>query len=138
MNRAELQQLSIMREAEALALLDAGHYHGAYYLIGYAVECALKACIAKEVKEFDFPDRDLAVRVFTHNIEQLIYTSSLKDDFDKERKASTQFSLYWTTVKDWRETSRYRVDITEQAANDLFNACRDAQVGILRWVRERW
>jgi HEPN domain-containing protein len=29
-------------------LLEAGLYAGAYYLAGYAVECALKACIAKK------------------------------------------------------------------------------------------
>jgi HEPN domain-containing protein len=47
MNRADLQQLAELRITEAKVLLDNGFYAGAYYLAGYAVECALKACIAK-------------------------------------------------------------------------------------------
>jgi hypothetical protein len=47
MNRNDLQNLSRLREKEAKVLLDNGCFAGAYYLLGYAVECALKACIAK-------------------------------------------------------------------------------------------
>ena len=47
MDRRELQSLSRVRAKEAKALLDAGLHEGAFYLAGYAVECALKACIAK-------------------------------------------------------------------------------------------
>lgn len=39
--------------------MDQGLYDGAYYLSGYAVEWALKACIAKNVKRYDFPDRKM-------------------------------------------------------------------------------
>jgi len=46
-NRRDLQALSRIRLTEAKALLRLGHYDGAYYLAGYAAECALKACIAK-------------------------------------------------------------------------------------------
>ena len=49
MNRTDLQQPALTRLAEAKALLAAGFPAGAYYLAGYAVECALKACIAKDV-----------------------------------------------------------------------------------------
>jgi len=43
MNRDDFQLLSKLRVAEAKALLDAGLYTGSRYLMGYAVECALKA-----------------------------------------------------------------------------------------------
>jgi HEPN domain-containing protein len=46
-NRNGLQDLSKVRLKEATALLNLRMYDGAYYLAGYAVECALKACIAK-------------------------------------------------------------------------------------------
>jgi hypothetical protein len=48
MNRAELQQLAEARLADAQVLLEAGRLDGAYYLLGYVVECALKSCIAKQ------------------------------------------------------------------------------------------
>ena len=38
MNRTELQELALERAREAETLLNAGHWSGAYYLIGYAVE----------------------------------------------------------------------------------------------------
>jgi hypothetical protein len=44
-NRAEFQKLADLRAREAGVLLAARCYDGAYYLAGYAVECALKACI---------------------------------------------------------------------------------------------
>ncbi|MBI0577948.1 HEPN domain-containing protein [Neobacillus cucumis] len=44
---------------DAKVLLDHECYDGAYYLSGYVIECALKACIAKYTKEFDFPDKKL-------------------------------------------------------------------------------
>ena len=46
MNRRDLQELTRIRAVEAGTLLDQGMYDGAYYLSGYAVECALKACIS--------------------------------------------------------------------------------------------
>jgi len=49
--------LSRIRLQEAKALLSLDFDDGAYYLAGYAVECALKACIAKETRRHEFPDR---------------------------------------------------------------------------------
>jgi len=45
-DRKDLQTLSTIRLKEATALLKAGLFDGSYYLAGYSVECALKACIA--------------------------------------------------------------------------------------------
>ena len=59
MNKTELENLASIRIKEAEILLTADCYHGAYYLAGYSLECILKACIAKQVKEFDFPDKNL-------------------------------------------------------------------------------
>jgi HEPN domain-containing protein len=56
-DRKDLQALSNVRLKEAKALLGAGLWDGAYYLAGYAVECALKACIAKQTQRYEFPDK---------------------------------------------------------------------------------
>lgn len=47
MNRTQLQILAEERARDAEALLNAGRWSGAFYLAGYAIECGLKACIAK-------------------------------------------------------------------------------------------
>lgn len=56
MNRAEFQELAVIRLNDAKILLDNHRYDGAYYLTGYVVESALKACIANRTREYDFPD----------------------------------------------------------------------------------
>ena len=63
MNKRDLQALADAKIKEAQALYRSGRYDGACYLAGYAVECALKACIAKRTKKHDFPDKDFAKRV---------------------------------------------------------------------------
>ena len=92
MNRESLQQISRIRTQEANALLDAGCYPGAYYLIGYAVECALKACVARQVKRFDFPDKFLANKVFTHNLEKLVGLAGLGSDFMNDMKPGSKLN----------------------------------------------
>jgi HEPN domain-containing protein len=64
-DRKGLQELSNVRLKEAKALLKVGMADGAYYLAGYAVECALKACIAKETRRYDFPDKRESIRVIS-------------------------------------------------------------------------
>jgi len=46
-------------------------------MAGYAVECALKACIAKQTKRYDFPDKKRVRDVFTHNLETLVKVAEL-------------------------------------------------------------
>ena len=48
-------------------MLAAGRYGAAYYIVGYAVECGLKACIAKLTQAEEFYDKKLAKTVFIHN-----------------------------------------------------------------------
>jgi HEPN domain-containing protein len=56
-NRTQLQQLAEERVRDAKALPNAGQWSGAYYLAGYAVECGLKACIAKLTNLNDSPTK---------------------------------------------------------------------------------
>jgi HEPN domain-containing protein len=71
MNRTDLQNLAEERLGDAQALLASNRYGGAYYSIGYAVECGLKACIAKLTRAEDFYDKTLAGKIFTHKLEDL-------------------------------------------------------------------
>ena len=64
MNRSDFQKLTELRITEARVLLESKCYEGTYYLIGYAVEFALKACIAKQTREYDFPDKNLG-KIYT-------------------------------------------------------------------------
>ena len=55
MNRNDFRELAGIRLGEAKVLLDSDRYDGAFYLADYAVECALKACISRLTRRFDFP-----------------------------------------------------------------------------------
>lgn len=134
MNRTDLQRLAELRLREADHLLSAELYAGAYYLLGYSVECALKACIAKQIRQYDFPDRRLINDSYTHNLETLLRLSGLRD----ELRADPDLDLNWTVVKDWSEQSRYELGISEVRARDLNDAINDAANGVLPWLRTRW
>jgi hypothetical protein len=69
MNRAELQQLARDRVRDAKALLAAHRWSGAYYLAGYAVECALKSCVIVYLMKTDqFPERRFSEQCWAHTI----------------------------------------------------------------------
>jgi HEPN domain-containing protein len=138
MIRRDFQQLAIIRLKEAKVLLDNKCYHGSFYLSGYAVECALKACIAKKTKRFEFPDKNFAKDIYTHDLTILIKLSGLKDELDKEIKNKIDFATYWGCVKDWSETIRYNTNIRRQQALDAFNAISDNRYGILEWLKNFW
>jgi HEPN domain-containing protein len=138
MNRATFQRISEHRRREAQILLKARQYPGAYYLVGYSVECALKACIAKQVRQYDFPDRKLANEVFTHDLEKLMKLSGLAPELDRETRTNKILELNWAVVKDWSELSRYEIGISAAQARDLYSACTARKDGVLNWVKQRW
>ena len=138
MNRADLQEISSLRVEEARVLLRNGYYSGAYYLIGYAVECALKACIAKQIRRYDFPDRKLVNDSYTHDLERLLGVSGLKEELDSESAGNQALEGNWSIVKDWSEQSRYRSDIPENEARDLLSAVTARRNGVLSWLMRWW
>lgn len=137
MNRGQFQKISELRLREARTLLEKHYYAGAYYLMGYSVECAFKACIAKQVNQYDFPDKKIAAEAFTHDLEKLTRLAGLATEFEKAKKADKALELNWAVVKDWSEESRYETGISKPQANDLFSACTGKH-GVLLWIKKRW
>ena len=107
-------------------------------MAGYAVECALKACVAKLVREHDFPDKKLANEAFVHDLEKLMRVAGLAPAFDRDKRANRALELNWAVVKDWSEASRYELGITEAQARDLYAACVELPDGVLPWIENRW
>lgn len=138
MNRKELQDLSRLRRQEAAVLLKSRHYPGAYYLLGYSVEFALKAAIAKQTKKHDFPNKALVNKAYTHNLENLLKLAELQLALEKDMKENRALELNWAVVKDWTEQTRYQANILAAEAKDLYSACSARKNGILPWIRVRW
>lgn len=137
MDRIHLQQLAGERISDAQSLLLADRWSGAYYLAGYAVECGLKACIARLTNLHDFPDKDFVVRSYTHKIETLVDLAGLKKDRDADASLSSALDDNWSIVKDWDEQSRYKL-WTESQARKLCVAVSDPTNGVLPWIMGHW
>jgi HEPN domain-containing protein len=137
LNREDFQTIAGIRLKEAKSLLDSGHYDGAYYLAGYAVECSLKACIAKQTKEYDFPDKKTVERSYSHDFEQLLKVAGLEKSLRDETKLDTTLEVNWAIVKDWSEDARYRRNNRKQA-EDLYQAIATDGNGVLQWLRKHW
>lgn len=138
MNRSDFQRISRIRVEEARALLDNGFYSGSYYILGYAVECALKACIAKQTRRYDFPDLKTVRDSYTHNLESLIIPAGLRDKLQEELQINPFFEDNWTIVKEWSEQSRYESDIRENIARGFYSAVTTQRNGVLAWLRNWW
>jgi hypothetical protein len=115
-------------------LLNARRYDGAYYLAGYAVECALKACIARKTKKGSYPDKNFVNQCFTHNVDVLANLAGIRPALNA---AHPDVALNWAIVKDWNEHARYgRKKRAEAVA--LYNAIAHPTHGILTWIKSHW
>jgi HEPN domain-containing protein len=138
MNKTELQQLTTERLRDAKALLTARRWSGAYYLAGYAVECALKACVIVRLMKTDqFPERRYSEQCWTHNLEQLFAVAGLKAAFDADLAVDANLETNWTILRDWDESSRY-AQYSKNEARLLYEAIIDKKHGVLPWIKSRW
>jgi len=136
MNRARLQQLSLLRLEEARLLLDRGSPSGAYYLAGYCVECALKAVISRETQQYDFPENRIN-ESFTHDLKKLRKIACLDERFEDDSKRIPGLGANWTVVCDWSEQSRYS-EYNMDLATELVAAVGNASEGVLTWIMRYW
>jgi hypothetical protein len=108
---------------------------GGYYLAGYAVECAIKACIAKQFQEFEFPDKAKVLDSYSHDYLKLFRVAGL--DVLEETRRRSAFKWSWGIVKDWNEATRYLL-VGEDRAREMVTAINDSSNGILAWLRLHW
>jgi hypothetical protein len=138
LNRADLQLLATARLADAEALLDAKRWPAAYYLLGYAVECALKACAARQFRQDEVPDKTVVNDFYTHRLDKLLSISGVKGALEDRARADPAFQVNWNTVRDWNETSRYDHSTSEAKARDMCVAVADPTSGVLTWLKTQW
>jgi HEPN domain-containing protein len=139
MNSSDFQKLSAIRLEEARVLLRNKQYAGAYYLAGYVIECALKACIAAKTKATEFPPKPDIVRdYYKHDLVGLLRAAELKEKLEAKCKSSKKFEINWDVVIDWTEQTRYETNIDRQTARMMLRAVGDSRNGVLRWMKMYW
>lgn len=138
MNRSEFQALTQLRVREARKLLAAKYYEGAYYILGYAVEFAFKSRIARQTRKFDFPDKNFASSVYTHDLSRLLKASGLEQKLQADAQKNAALERNWAIVKDWSEQKRYVRVVSKQEAEDFHTAVLSKPDGVLTWLQKHW
>ena len=118
-------------------MLRLGLFDGAYYLGGYAVECALKACIAKETKRYEFPDKKRVDSSYTHSLRELVKVAGLEEERLDRANNDPDFQRHWEVVREWTEQSRYQKHLPESARILLLRAS-DRHHGVISWIKLHW
>ena len=137
MNRLELRKLALLRVGDAESLYANRRYPAAYYLTGYAVECALKACIARNTRRGEFPDFTKVQRSYSHKLEHLVEVAGLTQELVIMTKSNALFEANWALTSTWKSESRYAFH-TRTEARDLIVAVDDNQGGVLTWLKIHW
>ncbi|HEV2232847.1 MAG TPA: HEPN domain-containing protein [Terriglobia bacterium] len=141
MNRTDLQTLAEERLTDARALFASGRFSAAYYLAGYAIECALKACIEKRTKAEDFPIKDSARTVYIHDLAKLAQAAEVKVAIEQLAKHDKAFGLNWAFVAEWSEESRYNPvdqEWDKLMAEVMLDAVNNPQHGVLQCLKQYW
>jgi hypothetical protein len=137
LTRLDLQRLAQVRLDDALLLLQANRPSSAYYLAGYAIEFALKACISRQMQADTIPDKSFVQSIYSHDPDVLLSLSGLKPQFNEAIRADTQLAASWAIVNNWSEKSRYEEWDANTSAS-LLAAVGDQNHGVLQWLRRHW
>lgn len=89
----------------------------------------LKRVSRKKTKEFDFPDKKLIDKIYTHDLTKLIGVVGINIE--------SHVQVNWNVVKDWSERARYGRH-TEEEARDLYDAVANPNEGVLEWIKQHW
>jgi HEPN domain-containing protein len=137
LKRQDLRELALLRIKEARVLFANGCWSGAYYLASYAIECALKACIAKRTERFEFPDKERVNRSYTHKLSQLLQIADLEKSLRDAERHQPELARNWAFVTEWSEEARYEQHSETDAAAFL-KAVQDRKDGVLPWLKKHW
>ncbi len=141
MNRESLRCLAEERIKEAQFLVNNGYHSGGYYLAGYAIEIALKACILKLIEEegviFKRDQKGFQQDCWSHDLNKLMGKTGLKNEFERDLENPDELSVNWKTVINWSEDARYEFH-SKETAQELLRAINDETHGVLTWIRQRW
>ena len=137
--RATLKQVAKTKLQAAKILHAAGDSETAGYLLGYVVECSLKAAICKTLKLVEYPDTGQHTGVFaSHSLDRLLILSghSREDELTKNQNLFNNWSI---VTKDWKPEIRYNVNTyATNIIADKIAALEDPDDGFFTWIKKRW
>jgi hypothetical protein len=135
--KADLETLSSTRLEDARQLFRTGRFSAAYYLAGYAVELAIKACIAGVFQANAIPDKAFVTAIYSHKLDELLGLAGLKTKLTADMRDDPALSASWGIASKWNQASRYEMR-DQFAAASIINAVGDEQHGVLQWLKKHW
>ena len=133
----DLKKLAEIRLEGSILLLRSGKASSAYYLAGYSIELAIKACAAKLFQNNTIPDKSLVNALYSHSLEQLMASSGLLPELKSAINDDSIFGANWGVVTKWNESSRYEI-WDPMAAASLIGAIAEPDHGVFPWVKNHW
>lgn len=115
----------------------------AYYVAGYAVECALKSCLLARMIHtgWVFQEKAKIADCLTHDFDDLVQLAGMGDLLNQKLKESAsgnqEFVKNWNIVLQWEVTDRYQMRRQPEAIA-LFDAITAQPDGVLPWIRKYW
>ena len=106
-------------------------------MAGYCIECALKACIAKNINAHVIPDKAFVNNIYQHNLEALLKMSGLNRQMLIDSAGNSNLVASWNIVKVWKVDSRYEFK-SELEAREMYNSIVNRSNGILVWIQQYW
>ena len=138
-NHQELRDISKARLRTAKILLDNSDFDGAIYMMGYVLECALKAIICKRLNLPSYPDKggskDIENIFKTHKFDILLTLSGMENDFSL--KSPKRRYENWSELTKWSTDIRYEPvgTRTRAEAERMYNALVGKPHGIITWIK---
>ncbi|MFA5931850.1 MAG: hypothetical protein WC793_00515 [Candidatus Paceibacterota bacterium] len=142
----EFKKLASERLTTAEFLIEAGEWLMAAYIMGFVLECVLKAASCKTLHLSKYPEfgngvkQEVAAYFRTHNFDQLLVVSGLSDIFTLTGKYSSQWSGFtqeyqgkWTDLR----YDIYAKQFTEEKVKNMHTFLKN---GIIKAIEEekRW
>jgi hypothetical protein len=135
--KGDLQRLARAKLEDGLLLFNSGRFSNAYYLAGYAVEFAFKACIAKQISGETIPEKKFILDIHTHDLSKLAGLAGLRNALQTEQDADREFHANWGIAAQWAPEVRYE-PTDRSMAQLLLGAIADPQHGVLQWIEKHW
>lgn len=137
-NCKELREIAKSRLKASEILMKHNDYDGAAYIMGYALECGLKAVICKRLNLSQYPDKngnkDKESIFKTHNLDILLTLSGLENDFSLTSPARR--SENWSDATKWTTDLRYAPIGTRKKLDvqRMHQALTELPDGVLTWI----
>jgi hypothetical protein len=137
LSKKDLEALAQARLDDSVALLQSQRHSSAYYLSGYAVEFALKACIAKSFQADVIPPKGFVNAIYTHKLDELMRVAGLWKNLEDDIASDPLLAASWGIASKWNEESRYQL-WDPFSASSMVSAIENQKHGVFQWVKRHW